>query len=712
MKEISIYNTSFFKSFVTASIFLFLALGLGFFGLFSSNKLNLFWSIPLVLVTVVLFPYWFGQFFVKPITNIYQQLANTDHSSVASSSLDFKTLSSLVTNQVARYQSLIPFINRINEGDLSEDDRKTIAGDPVLEALDQMRKRMQNTITEISDSVFSAAEKGSLQTRLSTDDKQGVWKEMATSFNSLLKSFSNPLREFNVIITAMSNGDLTKRYRKQEQGDLAVMANNLNAALDHIDGLLHQVSRNASIIEETVSVMKVSSTEMNTSTQEISSSIAEMSNGAHNQVIKVDESSSLLEQLRSSSTSMEQIATGINKTARKGAESSNRGKEMLETLSRGMQETSKVGDQTKESFQALSDRSKEISQVLTVISEITAQTNLLALNAAIEAAQAGEAGRGFAVVADEIRKLAESSKSSAQEIEKLIRDVQKDTYDASVNMEKMLNSVNEGVSASSQVATALEEIFAMLETNLGDSEEITQSAKKQTENINEIVSITENIVVVAEETAAGSEQIAASSSELSSGMDAYNGRMEDLNRIADEFKEGVSMLQLSGNENTKLFKMKEAYEKEKSLLDALLNYMPDYIYFKDMNSRFLRVSKSMTALFKVDSVDDIHGRTDADFFGDHAKKALEDEQRIIETQQPVLNDIEKEDRNDGTVGYVSTTKLPLRDIHEEVIGTFGISRDITEQKETELALSSKAQKLDDMIEENDKLKQQIKELSE
>ncbi|MEM9337163.1 MAG: PAS domain-containing protein, partial [Bacteroidota bacterium] len=154
---------------------------------------------------------------------------------------------------------------------------------------------------------------------------------------------------------------------------------------------------------------------------------------------------------------------------------------------------------------------------------------------------------------------------------------------------------------------------------------------------------------------------------------------------------------ISGNENTVIFKMKEAYEKEKSLLDALLNYMPDYIYFKDLKSNFIRVSKSMVSLFNVNDTEDIHGKSDFDFFGNHARKAYEDEQNIIKTGRPLLNDVEEEDRNDGTTGYVSTTKLPLINTENKIIGTYGISRDITEQKQTELELSSKANKLDECM---------------
>ena len=86
---------------------------------------------------------------------------------------------------------------------------------------------------------------------------------------------------------------------------------------------------------------------------------------------------------------------------------------------------------------SLETRSKEISDIVTVITGISNQTNLLALNASIEASRAGATGRGFAVVADEVRKLAEQTEASAKDIAKLIGETQAETEDAVVSMQKV-----------------------------------------------------------------------------------------------------------------------------------------------------------------------------------------------------------------------------------------------------------------------------------
>jgi diguanylate cyclase (GGDEF)-like protein/PAS domain S-box-containing protein len=127
------------------------------------------------------------------------------------------------------------------------------------------------------------------------------------------------------------------------------------------------------------------------------------------------------------------------------------------------------------------------------------------------------------------------------------------------------------------------------------------------------------------------------------------------------------------------------------LLETLMDNVPDSIYFKDRDSRFTRINRYAAARFGIDSPAQAVGLTDFDFFTDeHAAQALHDEQEIIRTGQPLVNVEEKETLADGEVRWVSTTKLPLRDRDGHIVGTFGISRDITERKKAEEQLQRRA----------------------
>jgi len=123
--------------------------------------------------------------------------------------------------------------------------------------------------------------------------------------------------------------------------------------------------------------------------------------------------------------------------------------------------------------------------------------------------------------------------------------------------------------------------------------------------------------------------------------------------------------------------------------------VPDHVYFKDLESRFLAVSTSQAQALRA-AMPDIIGRTDFDFFDEkHARRAFDDEQKIIRTGEPIIGKLEKETWPDGRVTWVLTSKMPLRDDQGQIIGTFGLSKDVTASKETELALERAQRQLVD-----------------
>jgi PAS domain S-box-containing protein len=128
----------------------------------------------------------------------------------------------------------------------------------------------------------------------------------------------------------------------------------------------------------------------------------------------------------------------------------------------------------------------------------------------------------------------------------------------------------------------------------------------------------------------------------------------------------------------------QALDRERNLLHTLLENIPDRIYFKDRESRFIRINRSLTRLFGLEQAEDAYGKTDADFYGvEHARQAFEDELWVMHTGEPILGKIEYETMTNGSRSWSLTTKLPLRDRDGEIIGTCGISREITKLKEME-----------------------------
>ncbi len=134
---------------------------------------------------------------------------------------------------------------------------------------------------------------------------------------------------------------------------------------------------------------------------------------------------------------------------------------------------------------------------------------------------------------------------------------------------------------------------------------------------------------------------------------------------------------------------------ERDLLRSLLYSSSDHIYFKDRDSRFLKCSKRLAERFGLPHMDDVVGKTDFNFFGDaHARAAFADEQQIIQTGRPTVGKVEKESwRGDGKTTWALTSKLPLCNQAGAIIGTFGISKDITDIKEAEAKIEAIHQQL-------------------
>jgi PAS domain S-box-containing protein len=125
-------------------------------------------------------------------------------------------------------------------------------------------------------------------------------------------------------------------------------------------------------------------------------------------------------------------------------------------------------------------------------------------------------------------------------------------------------------------------------------------------------------------------------------------------------------------------KRQKHIELEKNMMKSLIDNIPDTIYFKDLESKFIRVNKAQARLLNLKSPDDAVGKSDFDFF-EHAQDAYDVEQEIIRTRKPVINQLHRVER-DGVVRYLSDTKIPLIDFEDKCVGTVGITRDITDFK--------------------------------
>jgi len=183
---------------------------------------------------------------------------------------------------------------------------------------------------------------------------------------------------------------------------------------------------------------------------------------------------------------------------------------------------------------------------------------------------------------------------------------------------------------------------------------------------------------------------------------SFSAKMYGQNDLLDALAMGINIMGeeldarlREGEEKTReLMETQKALEQENDMMQTLLENIPDHLYFKDLESKFVRVSKSFSSREGFEDPDEFIGKSDHDIFsGEHAQKTLSDEQKIIKTGKPLLGIEENETREDGRETWVITSKMPFYNTNGKIIGTFGISSDITGQKLVQIALKERVKEL-------------------
>ncbi|HOP03235.1 MAG TPA: PAS domain-containing protein [Tenuifilaceae bacterium] len=164
---------------------------------------------------------------------------------------------------------------------------------------------------------------------------------------------------------------------------------------------------------------------------------------------------------------------------------------------------------------------------------------------------------------------------------------------------------------------------------------------------------------------------------------------EEMSAQEEEMRQNMEELQATQEEmerkRAEQDKIQEELHKEISMLNALMQNIPDYIYFKDQNSHFIRISKSMVKLFNASEPEELVGKSDFDFHKkENAEKFFAEEQEIMRSLVPLVDNVVHEKFDDGKEQWVSTTKMPLLDSNGDVIGVWGISKIVTDLKKAEL----------------------------
>ncbi len=264
-------------------------------------------------------------------------------------------------------------------------------------------------------------------------------------------------------------------------------------------------------------------------------SIKELSKANVYQVESINKTS---ENIGDMSLRIESLSQNINENAEHAQQSQyilNQGQESIIQQKSVMKRNASLIKEASSAISTLNEMTQKIENIVGVITSIASQTNLLALNAAIEAARAGEAGKGFAVVSDEIRKLAESSNTSAKEISEIIQDITgKSTY------------ANNKMLETETVISEQQATMSSLEKSFGDIKETVDEIIKKTESSAiELSSISEkssSINEQANDMSAIAQETAASAEDISNNGIKQNQYLQDLNEISNDIATNIALL--------------------------------------------------------------------------------------------------------------------------------------------------------------------------
>lgn len=300
-------------------------------------------------------------------------------------------------------------------------------------------------------------------------------------------------------------GDLTKRLDVKSKDEIGRMSRHFNTFMDKLMEIINLAKDNAASVAS-------GSAELAATTEELTSTV-------HSQVGQITDVAAAAEELNASATEVFGSLQSGTETMKRTVETGEAGKKQLLDAVKEVNGINEKVEELQITINGLETSSKEIGEIINVISDIADQTNLLALNAAIEAARAGDHGRGFAVVADEVRKLAEKTQGSTGQISQIINNLQRDSRLAAENMGSAKVQVDKGVVSIKKTESTFEEISKSIAMVNDVNGIIAASINEQTSTIEEVTRNIQSITSGLEESSSALGQVATTVADLEQQSD-------------------------------------------------------------------------------------------------------------------------------------------------------------------------------------------------
>ncbi|HUW35977.1 MAG TPA: methyl-accepting chemotaxis protein [Rhodocyclaceae bacterium] len=331
------------------------------------------------------------------------------------------------------------------------------------------------------------------------------------------RAVSAPLEKLSGSLSqiAAGEGDLTRRLEVGRHDEIGKTSAIFNAFMDKLQSVVRDVKSSAEKVMVTAGQLAASS-------QQLTASVDSQSRASTAMAAAIEEITVSIANVADNAGHAQEIAMAAGEQSREGAGA------VRDAVGEMNKISASVGH-SRQMIRELDEKSNQISTIVNVIKEIADQTNLLALNAAIEAARAGEQGRGFAVVADEVRKLAERTSQSTQEIGKMIDAIQASTQSSVQGMELSSAQVQEGVQLAARSGDSMTKIEASTDQVQAAVNEISSALREQSSAANQLAREVERIAQV-------TESNGVSAKHSSQAADNLKAMALDLKTSVDRFR--------------------------------------------------------------------------------------------------------------------------------------------------------------------------------
>ena len=357
--------------------------------------------------------------------------------------------------------------------------------------------------------------------------------------------FSKPIIKLRDEAVLLAEGDFRhlelKTYSGDEIGQLAEAFDQMRGKLRDLVGKIQNKAETVAAASEQLTAGAQQSAE---ASNQVAGPITQIADGSNHQAETLKKMADVVAEL---SKNINHIANRGKEIADIGSKTAASSTEGRSSIAKAMEQMETIGTGSRAVQTAISELaagSKEISEIVTLISTIAGQTNLLALNAAIEAARAGEAGRGFAVVAEEVRKLAEESNQAAHKISELIQKNELDMQQAVLAAEKSADGVKTGIAVVGTADETFQMIAVSIERLSGQVQEVSMAIERMAAGSQHLLHTVQQVENVGNENASEAQSVSAATEEQSASMQEIVSASQSLAQTSAELQGAVSVFKI------------------------------------------------------------------------------------------------------------------------------------------------------------------------